>query len=88
MVGRTGSSSCKEMLEVRVRSWGQEDLLEEEMTTHSSIFVGKIPWTEEPGVTKSWPPLSEHTHISSCYLRTRHFGIEARSVQLYYHTWT
>ena len=53
VVGRTGSFSCKEMLEVRVRSWGQEDLLEEEMTTHSSIFVGKIPWTEEPGRLQS-----------------------------------
>ena len=27
----------------------QEDPLEEEMATHSSIFVWKIPWTEEPG---------------------------------------
>ena len=24
-------------------------LMEEEMATHSSIFAGKIPWTEEPG---------------------------------------
>ena len=28
-------------------SW--EDLLEEEMTTHSSIPAWRIPWTEEPG---------------------------------------
>ena len=28
---------------------GQEDLLEEEMTTHSSILAWRIPWTEEPG---------------------------------------
>ena len=27
---------------------GQEDLLEEEMATHSSILSWKIPWTEEP----------------------------------------
>ena len=27
---------------------GQEDPLEEEMTTHSSILAWKIPWTEEP----------------------------------------
>ena len=27
---------------------GQEDLLEEDMATHSSILVWKIPWTEEP----------------------------------------
>ena len=27
----------------------QEDLLEEEIATHSSMFAWKIPWTEEPG---------------------------------------
>ena len=32
----------------RVRSLGQEDSLEEGMTTHSSIVAWKIPWTEEP----------------------------------------
>ena len=31
-----------------VQSLGQEDPLEEEMATHSSIPVWKIPWTEEP----------------------------------------
>ena len=30
-------------------SLGQEDPLEEEMATHSSILVWEIPWTEEPG---------------------------------------
>ena len=35
--------------ETRVRSLGQEDPLEKEMTTHSSILALKIPWTEEPG---------------------------------------
>ena len=28
---------------------GQEDPLEKEMATHSSIFAWIIPWTEEPG---------------------------------------
>ena len=28
---------------------GQEDPLEEEMATHSSILAWRIPWTEEPG---------------------------------------
>ena len=28
---------------------GQEDPLEKEMATHSSIFAREIPWTEEPG---------------------------------------
>ena len=31
----------------------QEDPLEEEMATHSSILVWKIPWTEEPGGLQS-----------------------------------
>ena len=30
-------------------SLGQEDLLEKEMATHSSILAWKTPWTEEPG---------------------------------------
>ena len=28
---------------------GQEDPLEEEMTTHSSILAWRILWTEDPG---------------------------------------
>ena len=28
---------------------GQEDPLEKEMATHSSILTWEIPWTEEPG---------------------------------------
>ena len=31
----------------------QEDPLEEEMATHSSILARKIPWTEEPGELQS-----------------------------------
>ena len=41
------------MQETWVRSLGWEDLLEEEMATHSSIFAWKIPWTEEPGRLQS-----------------------------------
>ena len=32
-----------------VRSLDQEDLLEKQMATHSSILASEIPWTEEPG---------------------------------------
>ena len=39
--------------ETRVRSLGQEDPLEEEMATHSSILAWRIPWTEEPGGLQS-----------------------------------
>ena len=38
-----------EMQETWVRSLGREDLLEEEMATHSSMLAWRIPWTEEPG---------------------------------------
>ena len=37
------------MQEMWVRSLGWEDLLEKEMTTHSSIHAWEIPWTEETG---------------------------------------
>ena len=33
----------------RVRSLDREDLLEKGTTTHSSILVWRISWTEEPG---------------------------------------
>ena len=39
--------------ETWVQSLGQEDLLEKEMATHSSILAWKIPWTEEPGELQS-----------------------------------
>ena len=35
------------MWETQVRSLGQEDPLEKEMTTHSSTLAWKIPWMEE-----------------------------------------
>ena len=42
-----------EVWETRVRSLGWEDPLEEEMATHSSILVWRIPWTEELGGRQS-----------------------------------
>ena len=41
------------MRETRVRSLGQEDLLEKEMAIHSSTIAWKIPWTEEFGRLQS-----------------------------------
>ena len=41
------------MQETGVQSLGQEDLLEKEMATHSSILAWKIPWMEEPGRLQS-----------------------------------
>ena len=37
------------MQETQVRSWGQADLLEEGMATHSRILAWRILETEEPG---------------------------------------
>ena len=41
------------MQKTQVQSLGQEDSLEEEMATHSSILAPEIPWTEEPGGLQS-----------------------------------
>ena len=37
------------MQETQVWSLGQEDLQKKGMANHSSIFVCKIPWTEQLG---------------------------------------
>ena len=43
----------QQMWETQVRSPGQEDPLEGEMATHSSVLAWEIPWTEEPGGLQS-----------------------------------
>ena len=43
------SSAMQEMQQTRVQSLGQEDPLEKEMTTYSSVLAWEIPRTEEPG---------------------------------------
>ena len=46
--GTSGKRTClpmQEMREMGVQSLGQEDLLEEEMATHSSILAWRSPWT-------------------------------------------
>ena len=40
-------SALQETEEMWVQSLGGEDLLEEEMATHSSILAWRILWTEE-----------------------------------------
>ena len=42
--------------ESQIQSLGQEDPLEEEMATHSSILAWRIPWTEESGALQSIGP--------------------------------
>ena len=41
------------MEETRVQPLGQEDPLEKEMATHSSILAWQIPWTKDPGGLQS-----------------------------------
>ena len=41
--------AMKETQETWVQSLGQEDPLEKEMATHSSILTWKLSWTEDPG---------------------------------------
>ena len=41
------------MQKTQVQFLGQEDPLEKEMATHSSILAWRIPWTEEPSRLQS-----------------------------------
>ena len=41
------------MQETWVQSLGQEDPLEKDMATHSSILAWEIPWAEETGRLQS-----------------------------------
>ena len=59
MMGFPGGQSVKNlpvMQETQVWFLGQEDSLEKEMATHSSILAWEIPWTEEPGRQQSMRP--------------------------------
>ena len=56
---------------MHVPSLGQEDPLEEGMTTHSSILAWRIPWTEKPGGLQCWRK-SDTTEETVCVrVRTR-----------------
>ena len=68
----------QERQEAWVRSLGPEDLLEEEMATHSSNLAWRIPWTEEPGKLQSmglqtirhdW--VTEHRHSTKHTINKR-----------------
>ena len=51
--GGSGVKNPLAMQEMRVQSLGQEDPMEKEMATHSSILAWAITWTEEPGGLQS-----------------------------------
>ena len=56
---------------MQVRSLGQEDPLEEEMATHSSILDWEIHWTEEPGGLLDFWDLSFQSRNRICAPRPR-----------------
>ena len=77
----------QETQEMPVQSLGWEDLLEEEMATHSSVLAWTIPWTEEPGklqsiglhrVKHNWSNLA---HKNS-EVKKNYIGIQETSVQM------
>ena len=56
--------NLRAMWETHVQFLGQEDLLEKEMATHSSILAWEVPWTEELGRLPSMGlqrDMTEHT---------------------------
>ena len=62
----------QEMQEMQVWSLGQEDPLEEEIATYSSMLSWRSPWTDEPGrlqsmgfqrVEHNWAHIHTYTYI-------------------------
>ena len=62
------------MQEMWVQFLGQEDPLEKEMATHSSILAWRIPWTEEPGGLQSAGVQKSRTRLSSLRMATCNEG--------------
>ena len=58
----------QEMKEMHFESLGREDLLKEEIATHSSVLAWRIPWREETGGLQSMGSqrVSMHACISVC----------------------
>ena len=81
------------MLEAWVQSLSQEDCLEKEMATHSSVLAWRIPWTEEPGglqsmgsqrvrhdrETNTHTQTHRHTHYKVTYMSQEDF----RAIQIF-----
>ena len=59
----------QETQETRVRSLVQEDSLEKETATHSSILAWESSWTKEPVRLQS--DTTEHTHMLGTVASTR-----------------
>ena len=69
-MGFPGGSVVKNLpakQETLVRSLGQEDPLEKEKATHSTILAWRIPWTEEPGRLQSMRLQKSQTRFDTTY---------------------
>ena len=62
--GAQGWRTCLLMQETQVQSLGQEDALEKEMATHSSILAWEIPCIEETGGLQSMGSQKNQTWLS------------------------
>ena len=82
------------MQETQVQALGQEDPLEKEMATHSSILAWEISWTEKPGglysmglqrvlVTTEWLTLSlsMNNHCPQAAMSPRHHQLKAHEFE-------
>ena len=72
----SGKESACQSRSTWVRFQGQEDPLEKEMATHSSMLAWKIPRTEEPGGLQSRQGHKESDTLSTHAHRTQkeHFN--------------
>ena len=69
------------MRKTQVRSLSQEDPLEKEMPTHSSILAWRIPWTEEPdGLQSMGSQRVWHDWATTLTLRHYHMSMTFKCI--------
>ena len=73
----------QEIWETWVQSLGLEDPLEKDMATHSSIFVWKIPRTEEPGGLQSIGSKNQKDNNETTTLFCRSWWLAAGFLRAY-----
>ena len=80
--------SLPAMWEIWVQSLGQEDPLEKEMATHSSLVAWRIPWTEEPGRLQSMGSQRvRHDRATNTHTRKVHVAATEVSYKIVLLSW-
>ena len=78
----------QETQETQVESLGQEDPLEREMATCSSVLAWEIPWAEEPcGLQSVQSELSDEAHRHTGHHRFKPQNISIFTVSLLMEQW-